>query len=47
MEFPIDCPLTSMMQNYLALFENIKKKCLERLKFEEMEKDEKLTNPKS
>lgn len=47
MEFSLDCDLSSDMSKNLVLFENIKKKSLDRLKFEERLKDEKLTDPSS
>lgn len=46
MEFPLDSPLQIKMQENLTLFEDIKKKSLERLKYEGMDKDERLKNPK-
>ncbi|KAL4460977.1 hypothetical protein ABPG74_016449 [Tetrahymena malaccensis] len=47
MEFSLDCDLNNEMQKMLALYENIKKKSLDRLKFEERLKDEKLNDPHS
>ena len=47
MEFPIECLLSPMMQKNLVIFEGIKKKSMEKLKFEERLKDEKLVNIKS
>lgn len=47
MEFPYECNLNQFMQNFRITFEDIKKKSMERLKFEERLKDEKLINPGS
>ena len=45
-EFPVDSPLEVKMQENLAMFEDIKKKSLERLKHEGKDKDERLNNSK-
>jgi hypothetical protein len=47
MEFRPDCEFAVEMQKNLAMFEDIKHKSTERLKFEERLKDEKLINPSS
>jgi hypothetical protein len=47
MVFPPDCPLTIKLKESQDLFEEIKKKSIERLKFEERLKDPKLIDPGS
>lgn len=47
MDFPISSELYDYQNKNLLLIENIKKKSLDRLKFEERLKDEKILNPNS
>jgi len=47
MDFPLECELSGEMQKNMALYENIKKKSMDRLKFEERLKDKKLIDADS
>jgi E3 ubiquitin-protein ligase MYCBP2 len=47
MEFPIDSPLQKEMYKNMILFDDIKRRSLERLKFEGLDKSDRITNPES
>lgn len=46
-QLPEDNPLVSKVSDNYRIYEKIKSKCAERLKFEGCEKDDKLINPSS
>ena len=46
-DVPEDCPLSSLLQKNKELMEDVKSKAIRRLKYEELDKDKKVTESSS